>query len=69
MTLFIKTPRREIAIDDIYLMVLTFLISYALTKIFKEAIEKQIQKKNRKIFLIQEAEIVLLDSTCLMTQN
>ena len=32
-------------------MVLTFLISYALTKIFKEAIEKQIQKKKQKNIL------------------
>lgn len=44
MTLFIRTPRRLLVIDDFYVMLVTFLISFAVTKIVKAVIEKQMLK-------------------------
>ena len=49
MTLFVKTPKRTLEISGAYLMALTFLISFAITRIFKAAIEKQKQKNLKNI--------------------
>ncbi len=49
MTLFIETPKRIYEISDIYVMALTFILFFAVTKITKAVVEKQIQKrKNRR---------------------
>jgi len=45
MTLFIRTPKRILEISDVYIMVLSFLISFAVGKIFKAVIEKLIEKQ------------------------
>jgi hypothetical protein len=45
MTLFIQTPKRVLAISDAYVMALSFLLSYAIVRIAKSAIEKQQQKQ------------------------
>ena len=44
MTLFVATPKRVLAINDAYIIVLTFLISFAVGKIVKAVIEKQKQQ-------------------------
>lgn len=47
MTLFINTPNRKLEISEIYIMELTFLIFFAVTKIFKSVVKKQIEKQKR----------------------
>ena len=47
MTLFIKTPKRLLEINDLYVMVLSFLIFFAVGKIVKGVIEK-LERKNAK---------------------
>lgn len=49
MTLFIKTPKRILEISDVYIMALSFLISFAVGKIFKAVIEKQKQNNTKNI--------------------
>ena len=46
MTLFLRTPRRRFEIDDAYVMVLSFLLFYAVGKIVKEVLKRQKQKQN-----------------------
>ena len=48
MTLFIQTPKRILEISDAYVMALSFLIFFAVGKIFKAVIEKLIEKQKRK---------------------
>lgn len=48
MTLFIRTPRRIFEISDAYVMALTFLIFFAVGKIFKAVVEKQKRKNTKK---------------------
>lgn len=47
MTLFIKTPKRLLEINDFYVMVLSFLIFFAVGKIVKGVIDK-LERKNAK---------------------
>lgn len=51
MTLFISGPRRQYAISDFYVMVLTFIIVFWVTTIVKQALQKQKnqKKKSKKI--------------------
>jgi hypothetical protein len=49
MTLFIKTPKRILEISDVYIMALSFLIFFAVGKIFKAVIEKQKQNNTKNI--------------------
>ena len=49
MTLFIKTPKRIFEIIDVYIMALTFLISFGVTKIFKGVIEKQKLRNSKNV--------------------
>lgn len=49
MTLFIQTPKGTLAISDPYIMALTFLIFFAVGKIFKAVIEKQEQNNTKNI--------------------
>ena len=48
MSLFIRTPNRELEISDAYIVALTFLVSFAVGKIVKLVIEKQILRKNKE---------------------
>jgi ABC-type sulfate transport system permease subunit len=41
MTLFITTPRRQLAISDAYVMAVALIISFWVTIIIKEIIEKR----------------------------
>lgn len=50
MTLFITTPRRQLAISDAYVMAVALIISFWVTIIIKEIIEKR--KKKKKPFLL-----------------
>ena len=47
MTLFLKTPKRILEINDLYIMALSFLIFFAVGKIFKAVIKKQ-KRNNTK---------------------
>ena len=49
MTLFITTPKRQLEIDDAYVVALSFLIAFAVGKIVKAVIEKQKRRKNIRI--------------------
>jgi hypothetical protein len=49
MTLLVKMPGRSYEISDAYVMALTFIIIFAVTKIVKQVIEKKINKHNKKI--------------------
>lgn len=48
MTLFIKTPKRLLEIDDAYVMALTFLIFFAVGRIVKSVLERRIHNRTRK---------------------
>jgi hypothetical protein len=48
MTLFIQTPRRVFEINDLYVMALSFLLTYYVTTIAKSVIKKQLQKRRNK---------------------
>lgn len=48
MTLFIQTPRRVFEISDLYLMALSFLITYSVTTIALSVVRKQIEKRQNK---------------------
>ena len=41
MTLFVKTLKQTLEIRDIYVMVISFLIFFAVSKILKSIIKKQ----------------------------
>ena len=45
MTLFIRTHKRVLEINDLYVMTLSFLIFFAVGKIVKAVVEKQKQKR------------------------
>lgn len=45
MTLFVSTPRRRLEINDAYVMALTFVLMFALTKILKDVNKKLLEKK------------------------
>ena len=49
MTLFIKTPGRSYEISDIYIIALTFLVIFYITKVVKQVIEKNENNNNKKI--------------------
>jgi hypothetical protein len=49
MTLFIKTSKRVLEINELYIMALSFLIFFAVGKIVKAVVEKQKKNKNSKI--------------------
>lgn len=49
MTLFVKTPKRILEINDAYIMALSFLIFFAVGKIVKAVIEKQKQNNAKSI--------------------
>ena len=44
MTLFIETPKRKLEINEAYVMAVTFLIFFAVGKIFKSVVEKHKRK-------------------------
>jgi hypothetical protein len=46
MTLFIKTQRQSFEISDAYVMALTFILFFGVTKIIKQVIEKKINNNN-----------------------
>lgn len=49
MTLFVKTPKRLLEINDFYVMVLSFLIFFAVGQIVKKTIAKLEQKNAKNI--------------------
>ena len=44
MIFYAKTPKRELFISELYLMLLDFFISYTVTKIVKQIIQRQTLK-------------------------
>ena len=44
MTLFVKTPKRKLAINDGYLITLDFLINFIVTRVTTQVIKKLIYK-------------------------
>jgi hypothetical protein len=48
MTLFITGPRRSYEISDVYVVALTFITAFGVTKITKQFIEKNKKNKNSK---------------------
>lgn len=52
MTLFIRTHKRILEINDAYIMALSFLIFFAVGKIVKAVVEKQKRKNTKNEFVI-----------------
>ena len=48
MVFYVKTPKRELVIDEIYLMFLAFFIAYFVTEITKKVIKRIKLKRNNK---------------------
>lgn len=55
MTLFITTPNRQFAIDDVYVSTLSFVIFFGVGKVLKAVIEKQSEKNTSKFQIPEEA--------------
>ena len=49
MTLFVSMPGRRYEISDAYVMALTFIIIFSVTKIVKEVMKKRVNAKEIKI--------------------